>query len=54
MTKCDCGKVFAEKDIVVVDRAGADYYPYEGEVYTFCCPACGYLTTVKGDEVSAL
>ncbi|MCK9593939.1 MAG: hypothetical protein M0Q91_18210 [Methanoregula sp.] len=51
ITKCDCGNPLTEKDVVVMDQAGADYYPYEGEVYTFVCPVCGGITTVPGNEV---
>jgi hypothetical protein len=50
-SKCDCGHLFAEKDIGIVESAPANYYPYEGEVATFVCPDCGYLTDLKEEEV---
>jgi acetone carboxylase gamma subunit len=52
INKCDCGHVFAEKDIGTVDQAGPDYYPYEGEIITFVCPDCGCITDVKESEVT--
>jgi acetone carboxylase gamma subunit len=50
-SKCDCGHAFAESDIGIVESAPANYYPYEGDVVTFVCPVCGYLTDLKESEV---
>jgi len=51
MSKCDCGYVFAEHNIMSIDMAGADYYPYEGEIYTFVCENCGCLTEIKESDL---
>jgi hypothetical protein len=50
-SKCDCGQLFTEKDIGIVESAPANYYPYEGDVVTFICPKCGYLTDLKEEDV---
>lgn len=49
--KCDCGNALIEKDICVVDMAGPDYYPYEGNIYFFVCPDCGYMTEKTETEM---
>jgi hypothetical protein len=51
MIKCDCGNTLKEKDIGIIDTAPVEYYPYEGEVYTFYCPVCGYISTFKEDDI---
>ena len=51
MIKCDCGQELTEKDVCVVEQAPADYYPYEGSVYTFICPKCSYLTVLTETDI---
>ena len=48
---CDCGHTFKEEDVVIVEPAGPDQYPYEGNMYLFCCDVCGGLTQFTEDEV---
>ena len=51
MPKCDCGYQFKESDICHVDMAGDDYYPYEGEIYTFLCDKCSYTTELTATDI---
>jgi len=54
MPKCDCGYQFTEKDISIVDSAPVEYYPYEGNVYTFYCDKCGCINTFKEEGIDSL
>ena len=51
MPKCSCGYTFKESDICHVDMAGDDYYPYEGEIYTFLCDKCSYTTELTATDI---
>ena len=31
--------------------AGDDYYPYEGEIYTFLCDKCSYTTELTATDI---
>ena len=51
MPKCSCGYQFKESDICHVDMACDDYYPYEGEIYTFLCDKCSYTTELTSTDI---
>lgn len=52
--QCDCGHIFTDKDVSLVEMTGPEYYPYEGNIYLMCCTVCGFLTDLKEDEINDL